>query len=80
MLFRSRRALQGNPRFSVPAFLLTAALTRLGRHAEAAASARQLLELQPGFTIAWLIDSAFTSPERLAMLAEALRQAGLPEK
>jgi adenylate cyclase len=76
----ARRALQGNPRFSVPAFLLTAALTRLGRQAEAAASARQLLELQPGFTIASLIDSAFTSLERLAMLAEALRQAGLPEK
>jgi adenylate cyclase len=75
----ARRALQGNPRFSVPAFLLTAALTRLGRQAEAAASARQLLELQPGFTIASLVDSAFTSPERLAMLAEALRQAGLPE-
>jgi adenylate cyclase len=73
------RALQGNPRFSVPAFLKTAALARLGREAEAAASARRLLELQPGFTIASLVDSAFTSPERLAMLAEALRQAELPE-
>jgi hypothetical protein len=39
-----------------------------------------LLELQPGFTIASVVDSAFTSPERLAMLAEALRKAGLPEK
>ena len=73
------RALQGNPRFSVPAFLKTAALARLGRKAEAAASAHRVLELQPGFTIASLVDSAFTSPERLAMLAEALRQAGLPE-
>jgi adenylate cyclase len=73
------RALQGNPRFSVPAFLKTAALARLGREAEAAASARRLLELQPGFTIASLVDSAFTSPERLGMLAEALRQVELPE-
>jgi tetratricopeptide (TPR) repeat protein len=73
------RALQGNPRFSVPAFLKTAALARLGREAEAAASARRLLELQPGFTIASLVDSAFTSLERLAMLAEALRQVELPE-
>jgi hypothetical protein len=71
--------LQGNPRFSVPAYLKTAALARLGREAEAAASARRVLELQPGFTIASLVDSAFTSPERLAMLAEALRLAGLPE-
>jgi adenylate cyclase len=73
------RALQGNPRFSVPAFLKTAALARLGREAEAAASARRVLELQPGFTIASLVDSEFTSPERLTMLAEALRRAGLPE-
>jgi adenylate cyclase len=73
------RALHGNPRFSVPAFLQTAALARLGRKAEAAASARRLLELQPGFTIASLVESGFTSPERLNMLAEALREAGLPE-
>ena len=73
------RALQGNPRFSVPAFLRTAALARLGREAEAAASARRLLELQPGFTIASLVDSEFTKSKHLAMLADALRQAGLPE-
>jgi adenylate cyclase len=73
------RALQGNPRFSVPAFLQTASLARVGRDTEAAAAGRHLLELQPGFTIASLVDSAFTSPERLAMLAEALRKAGLPE-
>jgi adenylate cyclase len=73
------RALHGNPRFSVPAFLQTAALARLGRKAEAAASARRLLELQPGFTIASLVESGFTSPERLNMLAEALREAGLAE-
>jgi adenylate cyclase len=73
------RALQGNPRFSVPAFMKTAALARLGREADAAAGARRVLELQPGFTIASLVDSALTSPERLTMLADALRRAGLPE-
>jgi tetratricopeptide (TPR) repeat protein len=73
------RALQGNPRFSVPAFLRTAALAMLGREAEAAAGARHVLELQPGFTIASLVDSGFTSPERLAILAEALRRAGPPD-
>jgi adenylate cyclase len=73
------RTLRGNPRFSVPAFLQAASLAQLGRDTEAAAAGRNLLELQPGFTIASLVDSAFTSPERLAMLAEALRKAGLPE-
>jgi adenylate cyclase len=76
----SERALQGNPRFSVPAYLKTAALISLGREAEAAVSARRLRELQPGFTIASLVDSAFASSERLAMLADALRRAGLPEE
>ena len=74
------RALQANPRFSVPAFLRTAALASLERNAEAAASARHLLELQPGFTIASLVESNFTAPARLAMLAEALGRAGVPER
>jgi adenylate cyclase len=78
-LSATSRALQGNPRFSVPAFLQTAALARLGRDAEAAAAAQNVLKLQPNFTIASLVDSAFTSPERLEMLADALRRAGLPE-
>jgi tetratricopeptide (TPR) repeat protein len=74
------RALQANPRFSVPAVLRTAALASLERNAEAAASARHLLELQPGFTIASLVESNFTAPTRLAMLAEALGRAGVPER
>ena len=73
------RALQANPGFSVPCFLRTASLALLGREADATASARRVLELQPGFTIASLVDSAFTNSERLAMLAEALQRAGLPE-
>jgi tetratricopeptide (TPR) repeat protein len=55
------RALRGNPRFSVPAFLQTASLARLRRDTEAAAAGRHLLELQPGFTIASLVDSAFAT-------------------
>ena len=78
-LSATSRALQGNPRFSVPAFLQTAALARLGRDAEATAAAQNVLKLQPNFTIASVVDSAITSPERLDMLADALRRAGLPE-
>ena len=80
VLSATGRALQANPRFSVPAFLRTAALASLERNAEAAASARHLLELQPGFTIASLVESNFTAPARLAMLAEALGRAGVPER
>jgi adenylate cyclase len=70
------RALQANPRSRFPA---DASLARLGRTDEAAACARHLLELETGFTIGGLVASHFASPERLDMLADALRRAGLPE-
>jgi adenylate cyclase len=73
------RAAQANPRFSVPAIFQTAALASLGRDAAAAASARRLLELEPSFRIGPLISSYSSNKARLAMLAEALRRAGLPE-
>jgi tetratricopeptide (TPR) repeat protein len=73
------RASQANPRFSVPCYLLTAALVRLGRVTEAKSSSERLLELQPGFTISGLVSGNITTPERMAVLSDALRQAGLPE-
>jgi adenylate cyclase len=73
------KASQANPRFSVPRYLLTAALIRLGRVGDAKASSRRVLELQPGFTVGSLVSSDITTPERMASLADALRQAGLPE-
>jgi adenylate cyclase len=73
------RASQANPRFSVPCFLLTAALVRLGRVAEAKSGSERLLELQPGFTVGGLVSANVTTPERMANLFDALRQAGLPE-
>jgi adenylate cyclase len=72
------RASQANPRFSVPCWLLTAALVRLGRTSEANSSSKRLLELQPGFTVSGLA-SVNIAPEQMANLADALRQAGLPE-
>jgi hypothetical protein len=38
-----------------------------------------LLEVQPGFTISGLASGNITTPERMAMLAGALSQVGLPE-
>ncbi len=78
-LLAAGRAAQANPRFSVPAIFQTAALASLGRDAEAMASARHLLELEPGFRIRPLIASYSSNKQRLTMLAEALRRAGLPE-
>jgi adenylate cyclase len=72
------RASAANPRFSVPRYLHTASMIRLGHLAEARAMARVVLELQPGFTISGLVSGQITTPERMEMLATALREAGLP--
>jgi adenylate cyclase len=73
------RAAQANPRFSIPCVLQAAALASLGRIDEAKASAQRLLSLEPTFTVGSFVGVNFTSAERLSMLAEALRHAGLPE-
>jgi hypothetical protein len=64
----------------VPCYLLTAALIRLGCISEATTSARRVVELQPGFTVGGLVSGNITTPERMAILADALRQAGLPDQ
>ena len=73
------RASAANPKFSVPRYLQVAALVRLGKHEEAKSIASVLLEIQPSFTISGLVGGNITTPKRLAILASALRQAGLPE-
>jgi adenylate cyclase len=73
------RASAANPRFSVPRYLHAAALASLGRLDEARSVAAVLLEVQPGFTISGLASGNITTPERMAMLAGALSQVGLPE-
>ena len=73
------RASAANPKFSVPRYLHVAALVRLGRQEEARAIAKVLLEVQPSFTISSLVAGNITTPERLAILAGALVEAGLPE-
>jgi len=75
----ARKASHANPRFSVPCYLLTASLVRSGRIAEARSSSERVLELQPGFTVSGLVSGEITTRERMTTLADALRQAGLPE-
>jgi adenylate cyclase len=72
-------AVRTNPRFSIPWILRAAALAKAGRIDEAKASAQRVLDLEPEFTISWLLASNFTGPERAALFGDALRQAGLPE-
>src|SRR6266446_6198521 len=71
------RASSANPRFSVPCYLNAAALLRLGRTDEAKALAKVLLKLQPGFTVSGLVSGNITTPERMNLLAGALREVGL---
>lgn len=73
------RASAANPRFSVPRYLHAAALARLGQVEEAQAIAQILLRVQPGFTIGGLVSGNITTHERMALLADALRVAGLPD-
>ena len=75
----ARRASAANPRFSVPCYLHTAALVRLGRLDEAMSMGKLLLELQPGFTIGGLASGNITTAERMNKLAGALHEAGLPK-
>jgi TolB-like protein/class 3 adenylate cyclase/tetratricopeptide (TPR) repeat protein len=75
----ARKASHANPQFSVPRYLLAASLVQLGRIGEAKANAVRVLELQPGFTVSGLVSGNITTPEDMNALANALRQAGLPE-
>ncbi len=75
----ARRASQASPRFSVPVYLLAAALVRLGHLEEAKSTAAHLLELQPGFTVGGMVAGHPVRIEVMASLGDALRELGLPE-
>jgi hypothetical protein len=45
---------------------------------EAKIAAAVVLEVQPGFTVNGLASGNITTPERMEMLTDALRKAGLP--
>jgi len=72
-------SMRANPQYSPPCVTRIAALVNLGREDEARANMQHLFELRPHFTITRFLAIDFTSSERLDMLANALRRAGLPE-
>jgi len=73
------KALQANPRFSIPHIIVTAALSAQGRLDEAKTAARRVLELEPGFTCSIFVRSHSGRAEIWEPIGEALRRAGLPE-
>jgi adenylate cyclase len=75
----ARSAIDSNPGFSVPRAVLTAALIRLGRVAEAKAAAQGVLACEPSFTIRGTLVNVGLEPAMFGPLADAWREAGLPE-
>jgi adenylate cyclase len=72
-----KKALRQNPSYSGAYCNLAAALTHLGRDAEAREAAARVLETDPAFTISAYIARGGQSNRKL--LIEGLRKAGLPE-
>ena len=75
----ARSAIDSNPGFSMPRAVWTAALMRLERVEEAKAAAQTVLECQPSFTIRGTLVNVGLEPAMSRPLAEAWREAGLPE-
>ncbi|MGE0313363.1 MAG: winged helix-turn-helix domain-containing tetratricopeptide repeat protein [Lautropia sp.] len=72
------RAVQANPAHSITYVQLTAALSRLGRMAEARVAAARVLELQPTFRCGRQFAGVDCAPALADALGAALRDAGLP--
>jgi len=75
----ARNAIDGNPVYSIPRAFLTAALVRLGRMEEAKAMAKTVLECDPSFTIRGTSLYSELEPAVFRPMADAWREAGLPE-
>ena len=74
-----RARLSPNPR-SMTFSLLTAVLAKLGRQEEARAALNDLLAHAPGVSCAKYRENPFGGPEVMERFADALREAGLPER
>ena len=75
----ARNVIDVNPVYSLPRAFLTAALVRLGRMEEAKAMAQTVLECDPSFTISGTARYAELEPAVFRPMADAWREAGLPE-
>ena len=75
----ARNVIDANPVYSIPRALLTAALIRLGQVEEARAMAKTVLECDPSFTISGTSRYSELEPAVFRPMANAWREAGLPE-
>src|SRR6266702_2529754 len=75
----AQKAVQFNPGHSISHMLLTAALAKLGRLAEARAAAARVLELQPAFRYSLQFSGVDCDPALASSLGEALGMVALPE-
>jgi adenylate cyclase len=75
----ARSVIDANPGYSLPRAILAAALVRLGRVDEAKAMAQTVLEREPSFTIHGTSRYAELEPMVFRPMADAWREAGLPE-
>jgi adenylate cyclase len=73
------KAIQANPRFSLPLVLQAAALCLLGREEEARAAALRVPALEPGFTVSGFVKAHTGRAEIWEPIGDALRRLGLPE-
>jgi hypothetical protein len=73
------KAIQAMPRFSLSHFLQAAALSELGRIAEAKVPAQRGLELEPSFTVSGFVRAHTGRAEIWEPVGDALRRLGLPE-
>jgi TolB-like protein/Tfp pilus assembly protein PilF len=73
------KAVQLNPAHSISYMLLAAPLVKLGRTEQARAAAARVLQLQPAFRYSQHFSGVDCAPALAASLAEALREAGLPQ-
>ncbi len=73
------KVVQANPYWSTSHWLLAATHAKLGRLDAAKASARRVLELEPGFTIGGLCAAFDIHPSLAEPVSEALGMAGLPQ-
>ena len=75
----ARSVIAANSAYSLPRAILAAALVRSGRLDEARAAARTVLEYEPSFTIHGTARYAELEPAVFRPMADAWREAGLPE-
>ena len=76
----ARRAIRSSNSLIWAHTILVAALTKADRQAEAAQALAELLRVKPDFSLNFVEDTSPNDDARRALMIEALRDAGVPER